>query len=518
MIIFIYDSYLEEAYKIFLASMANIKQENEIINHLLDVHKQTVIDRSKVVNDNQPYFIIDSIKAIFCRIFNFDYVIPQNHHGKTNGVYFSFCLECYLEYILKNSVSNNPAFLLARQNLVIFLPLVLYILYNLYKEFKPESKTSKMYLFVITSNFISHNLDKIWEFIRPKSKWEVIKLINKYTILLPDSHISATGAFIYGNNFFCLNIVIFFFVALLLTNITEYNTKSKPVVNNKNRALSTTVKSLALIKYNKRYYHTSPVPGFNCSQQVSNFLLEKNLNPVFIYEDLLLESTRYKLLNETRGASGIYLILNKTTLDFYVGSASSGRFNSRFMNHLIYLRGSKIVKNAVKKYGISSFALMILEILPEITTKENNKKLLDIEDFYIKSLLPDYNILTEAGSSFGYKHTEITRIKMKANYSQERRSRIASLNKGMKLPIETIEAMKKAGSSRQKPVYSMEAIKNMKKASKPLLVYNLDHTVFAEFTSITEASKYLDCDQKTIKRALQTPKKVLRRRWILKLV
>jgi len=39
-----------------------------------------------------------------------------------------------------------------------------------------------------------------------------------------------------------------------------------------------------------------------------------------------------------------------------------------------------------------------------------------MEDFYLKSLLPNYNILTEAGSSFVYKHTEFTRIKMKANF------------------------------------------------------------------------------------------------------
>lgn len=62
------------------------------------------------------------------------------------------------------------------------------------------------------------------------------------------------------------------------------------------------------------------------------------------------------------------------------------------------------MKNAVKKYGISSFAFVVLELFPEVVNKENNKKLLDLEDFYLKCLLPNYNILTEAGSSFGYKH------------------------------------------------------------------------------------------------------------------
>jgi len=47
----------------------------------------------------------------------------------------------------------------------------------------------------------------------------------------------------------------------------------------------------------------------------------------------------------------------------------------------------------------------------------------------------------------------------------------------------------------------------MKKNSKAILVYNIDYTVYGEFPSITEASKSLGCSQKTIYRALQTPKK-----------
>jgi len=126
-------------------------------------------------------------------------------------------------------------------------------------------------------------------------------------------------------------------------------------------------------------------------------------------------------------------------MDYYIGSASTNRFYARFSNHLLYFRGSKVVKHAVKKYNISNFAFLILELFPEIVNKENNKKLLDMEDFYLKSLLPNYNILTEAGSSFGYKHTEITRIKMKSNYSLERRQRIGDLNKDKNLSKETID-------------------------------------------------------------------------------
>jgi group I intron endonuclease len=138
--------------------------------------------------------------------------------------------------------------------------------------------------------------------------------------------------------------------------------------------------------------------------------------------------------------------------------------------------------------------------------------LLDLEDFYFKSLLPNYNILTEAGSSFGYKHTEISRIKMKSNYSEKRRMTIANLNKNKTFSPDTIEAMRNAALNRTKPVYSAEGVSNMKKSSKAIVVYNFDDTVFGKFPSIIEASKSLGCDQKTIRRALKTDKNILRRR------
>jgi group I intron endonuclease len=137
---------------------------------------------------------------------------------------------------------------------------------------------------------------------------------------------------------------------------------------------------------------------------------------------------------------------------------------------------------------------------------------LDLEDFYLKTLLPNYNILTEAGSSFGYKHTEITRIKMKSNYSIERRLQIGNLNKGKNLSKETIEKIRIKSLLREKSFISLASLQNMKKKSKPILLYNLDYTVYGEYPSIVEAAKSLKCQDKTIRRALKSDKKILKRR------
>jgi hypothetical protein len=63
-----------------------------------------------------------------------------------------------------------------------------------------------------------------------------------------------------------------------------------------------------------------------------------------------------------------------------------------------------------------------------------------------------------------------------------------------------------------------EALNNMKKRSKPIILYNLDHTVYGKFYSIVEAAKHLKCHEKTIIRALKSEKKILKRRWIVKYI
>lgn len=45
---------------------------------------------------------------------------------------------------------------------------------------------------------------------------------------------------------------------------------------------------------------------------------------------------------------------------------------------------------------MKNFAFIILDLYPNIVTKENDKELLDLEDKYLKLLVPNYNILTEA--------------------------------------------------------------------------------------------------------------------------
>ena len=268
----------------------------------------------------------------------------------------------------------------------------------------------------------------------------------------------------------------------------------------------------------KRGYCTSLAcaqkDNIEISERLKTIIQELGLNPVYVYENLNLEDTRKQILNDTRGLSGIYMIVNKVTKDYYIGSASTNRFYARFSNHTIYFRGSKIVKLAIKKYDLINFAFIVLDLYPNIVTKENNKELLDLEDKYLKLLVPNYNLLTEAGSSFGYKHTEIDRQKMKDIYSDARRERIGNLNKDKKLSPETIEKIREKALNRPSisDVTKQKCITN----TRPVMLYNLNGTVYGEYSTILDAAKSINCNEKTIRRALKTEKRLVKRQWIVK--
>jgi len=246
-----------------------------------------------------------------------------------------------------------------------------------------------------------------------------------------------------------------------------------------------------------------------CSERLITIIKELRLSPVYNFENLDLENIRKQIQNETKGLSGIYMIVNKITKDYYIGSAATNRFYPRFSNHLIYFRGSKIVKSAVKKYGLSNFAFIILDLYPNIVTKQNNKELLDLEDRYLKLLLPNYNILTEAGSSFGYKHTEVDRQKMKDGFNDARREMIGSLNRGKKFSLETINKMREKALNR--PPMSDETKQKCITNTRPVVLYNLSGTVYGEYFTILDAAKSINCGEKTLRRALQTKKGLVKR-------
>jgi group I intron endonuclease len=326
--------------------------------------------------------------------------------------------------------------------------------------------------------------------------------------------------YVYSPKWFNRSIFYAIFLIIVYYNIQNLIIKSQAGNSMKNTKYNKLNNKAiySLNKLNFRSYSTIPSSNkgneLSCSERLITIIKELGLNPIYIFENLNSENIRTQILNETKGLSGIYMIVNKITKDYYIGSAATNKFFARFSNHLSYFRGSKIVKSAVKKYGLENFAFIILDLYPNIVTKENNKELMDLEDRYLKLLLPNYNILTEAGSSFGYKHTEVDRKKMKDMFSDARREMIGNLNKGKKLSPETIEKMREKALNRS-PM-SDETKKKCITNTRPVALYNLNGTVYGEYSTILDAAKSINCGEKTIRRALKTAKGLVKRQWIVK--
>lgn len=51
--------------------------------------------------------------------------------------------------------------------------------------------------------------------------------------------------------------------------------------------------------------------------------------------------------------------------------------------------------------------------------------------------------------------------------------------------------------------------------TRPVVLYNLDRTVYGKYSTILEKSKAINCNEKTIRRALQTEKKLVKNQLIV---
>ena len=223
------------------------------------------------------------------------------------------------------------------------------------------------------------------------------------------------------------------------------------------------------------------------------------------YKDLHLVTTQLLIKNENKNKSAIYCVLNSITGHKYIGSASTNRINSRFRSHCINYSGNKRLKEAIKEYGLENFKFLILEYVPILVLKENLKKshlaLLHLEQSYLNLYSPEYNILQLTTSSIGYTHSNETRLKMKENYSEERKIRIGNLNK------------KKIYTEEEKQSLSLSAYNryltqpDLKKrlariASKPVVLLTKDEKIHSKFSSIREMAKNFNCCHKTINKHL----------------
>lgn len=168
-----------------------------------------------------------------------------------------------------------------------------------------------------------------------------------------------------------------------------------------------------------KYYSTSSKP-------------EKNPDSFVIFFDNFKENKRL-IYESLRRKSGVYIFINKVNNQLYIGSSTN--LTRRMSAYFYYTSSDKNSKlpiiRAMKKYGLENFSLGIKEFC------DDTKMCIALEQKWIDYYHPRYNVLTVAGSSFGYKHTLETIAKLKNMFHKENHPKL-----GTNHSLDTVNAIK----------------------------------------------------------------------------
>lgn len=219
---------------------------------------------------------------------------------------------------------------------------------------------------------------------------------------------------------------------------------------------------------------------------------KQNLKPEKVYNSL--KEDKVQILKDQKDKYGVYCLINNINGHAYVGSSLN--LASRMKNYLnnTFLKSKKnanmpIVK-ALLKYDQSNFTLLILEYVEP-------KTLTIRETFYITLMIPYYNVLKQAYSSLGYKHTENT----KELLSELAKNRIHS--------DKTKVLIAKALTGENNPFYnkshSLESKIRMIEANSayPVYVYNSYKELLVIFPSVLTLAKLIKSNHATLVNAIK---------------
>ena len=241
---------------------------------------------------------------------------------------------------------------------------------------------------------------------------------------------------------------------------------------------------------------------------------------VISFDNLNDETVRAVIKKSTKDMIGIYLIYNKLTGNYYIGSSYKGIYK-RFTKHLLDLNTNNILKNAVSKYGLEGFKFLIIEYWYEeplkVQTSEDLRSERDKRSLlkrrleqYIEQFCPKYNIRTKTSGPSEYKHTE-ARQKMREAWkgNTNRLEFITNLNKGKTLSDEHRNKLREVALKR--PPMSEETKLKCITGNKPVCLYFynivnkekvIDKSQFFVYSSMKELSIELECGIKTLYRAI----------------
>lgn len=253
--------------------------------------------------------------------------------------------------------------------------------------------------------------------------------------------------------------------------------------------------SLPMVRYSPSknslisFHSKSFVRYYTTSRFLKNIVEDniKNVNFLVTYNNF--EKDKTNIVKNEKDKSGVYCLTNKVNGHSYVGS--SVNLSSRMKNYLnkSFLKSRQntnmpIVK-ALLKYGPFHFTFSILEYT-------NYRYLTARETYFILCITPHYNVLKQAYSSLGYRHTQNTK------------KLLSQLAKGRTHSDVTKGLIARALTGENNPFYnkshSVESNIRMIEANSafPVYVYNSYKVLLVVFPSVLTLAKAIKCNHSTV--------------------
>ena len=235
---------------------------------------------------------------------------------------------------------------------------------------------------------------------------------------------------------------------------------------------------------------------------INKLLKNIDLKPQKTYSNA--ELLKKEILRENKQLSGVYRWINEETGDTYVGSGADLTKRIRSYYQVTELeRNPRHINRALLKYGHDKFKLEVLEYCDE-------DKLIEREQFYLDQLNPTYNILKQAYSLEGFKHSAETIEKLKEReFSQEHRDNLSKANKNREFSEETLIKLSESISKyRKEHPLTPEALENIKQKTTEregvsVKLINQETGEEIEFPTQTDAGKFLGISRQAVKNAFE---------------
>jgi len=227
------------------------------------------------------------------------------------------------------------------------------------------------------------------------------------------------------------------------------------------------------------------------------------ITPAVSYKNAKIKKSL--IFKDNKDKAFVYRWINKLNGKEYLGSTSSAKRRLNTYYDLKTLGEVNMpIYNAILKHGHDNFIFEIIEYcLSEDTIKR--------EQYYLDNFDFEYNVLANANSLAGYKHTAETLAKFKGRQNllgfkhlAETLEMLREINTGKVHTEEAKEVMRNSWAQRKLKSDNLELdMSKSKKGGKIVVVTNIVSKAATEYKSISEAATVLNLTRVTLRKYIK---------------